>query len=167
MNKAILLDRDGVLNVERGTYTFLPDDFEIEFKVSDALQSLKDAGYLNIVITNQAGIAKGLYTSEQMNKCHEKLLDACEGTIDDIFYCPHHESVTRSLSRKPGTLMFERAIARYNLDPKQSWMIGDKERDLIPAKKFDIKTVHITDSQVSGYADFSAANLYSSLGFLL
>lgn len=167
MNKAILLDRDGVLNVERGTYTFLPEDFEIEYKVPEALAKLSEAGYLNIVITNQAGIDKGLYSADQMNDCHQKLLNTCPGTISDIFYSPHHENYTKSLARKPGTLMFERAMAKYNIDPKVSWMIGDKERDLIPAKKLGFNTVQILlGKDESSYSDHKATNLYESLSVI-
>ena len=69
MNKCIFLDRDGVLNVERGDYTYLPQDFKIIDGVPEAIKKIKEAGYLAIVITNQAGITKGIYTRETRRAC--------------------------------------------------------------------------------------------------
>lgn len=137
-NKCVFLDRDGVLNVDAGTYTFELEKFFIVDRTPDALQLLKKNGFKLIVITNQAGIAKGMYSANEVLNCHHKLQEACNHCIDDIYFSPYHPSVTESLSRKPDSILFERAIAKYNVDVGQSWMIGDKERDLIPAKKAGI-----------------------------
>ncbi|BDD10448.1 D-glycero-alpha-D-manno-heptose-1,7-bisphosphate 7-phosphatase [Fulvitalea axinellae] len=142
-NKCVFLDRDGVLNVERGEYTYKTDDFIIPEGVKEALENLKKAGYLLIVITNQAGIAKGIYTKNDVLACHSKLQNETSELIDDIFYCPHHPIKTESLARKPESLMFERAIAKYDIDASQSWMVGDSERDLVPCKKLGIKTIRV------------------------
>ena len=159
VQKCIFLDRDGVLNVERGTYTYLIEDFELEYKVPQALKKLKELGYLLIVITNQAGIAKGLYSKNEVMVCHKKLQQSCNNIIDALYYSPYHPNYTASLSRKPDSLMFERAISKFNIDPKKSYMIGDKERDLIPAKKLGIETV-IVNNLESDLADISCKNLF-------
>lgn len=143
MSKAVLLDRDGVINVERGDYTYLQEDFELIKGVPDAISLFKDAGYLVIVITNQAGIAKGRYTMEQMKACHQKMQSECSEQIDAVYYAPLHPSVSESLGRKPGSLLFERAIAKFNLEPSACWMVGDKQRDLDPAKGLGIKTIGV------------------------
>lgn len=138
MNKAIFLDRDGVLNHDPGDYTMSLDEFHILPGVLDSLKRLHSAGYLLILITNQAGISKGLYTHETVREIHAFFTHECENVgvpITAIYYSPHHEAFGKSLSRKPGSLMIERGLARYNIDPKKSWMIGDKQRDLDAAAK--------------------------------
>jgi D-glycero-D-manno-heptose 1,7-bisphosphate phosphatase len=148
MNKCIFLDRDGVLNRERGDYTFKVQDFEVLDGVPECLASFKRQGYLLIVVTNQAGISKGLYTSQMMNACHVKLQEEVDHVIDDIFYCRWHPSVSKSLSRKPQTLMLERACALYNIDCRQSWLIGDRPGDIEAATTMGLKTILIDPSKI-------------------
>jgi D-glycero-D-manno-heptose 1,7-bisphosphate phosphatase len=145
-NKCVFLDRDGVINEEIGDYILKVEDFKISKGIIEILRELKKRGYLLIVITNQAGIAKGLYTREDVEKCHEYFERESGNLIDEYYYSPYHPVATESLGRKPGSLLFEKAIAKYKIDPLKSWMIGDKERDLIPAKKLGMKTVRIIDS---------------------
>jgi D-glycero-D-manno-heptose 1,7-bisphosphate phosphatase len=71
-----------------------------------------------------------------------------------MYYSPYQPVVTESLTRKPDSLMFEKAMAKFDIDPKVSWMVGDKDRDLIPAKKFDITTILMSDEIESEYADY-------------
>lgn len=138
MKKAIFLDRDGVINNDPGDYTKSLEEFHILPDVMPALQKFQEMGYLLILITNQGGVAKGLYTLEEVGRIHRYFLSECDKNgvqITDIFFSPHHESTGKSLSRKPGSLMIERAIARYSINPAESLMIGDKERDLEAARK--------------------------------
>jgi D-glycero-D-manno-heptose 1,7-bisphosphate phosphatase len=145
MNKCVFLDRDGVLNEDRVDYVYRIEDFIILEGVVDGLRLLKEAGYMLIVITNQAGIARGLYSREDVMKCHQYLQDTCNNLIDDIYYCPHHPDYdSRSLLRKPDSLMLEKAIAKYTIDVNQSWMIGDALRDMEAGKRVGVRTVHIT-----------------------
>ena len=141
--KAVFLDRDGVLKEERGDYVWLLDDFKIVPGVTNVLKELKSKGYLLIVVTNQAGIAKGRYSREQMRQCHDYFQKESGNLIDHFYYAPNHPDFSESLTRKPDSLMWEKAMAKFNIDPLQSWMVGDKERDLVPAKKFGIKTIRI------------------------
>lgn len=163
MNKCVFLDRDGVLNKERGDYTYNIEDFEVLPKVTEALKILKKNNFLLIVITNQAGISRDIYSREQMNACHDKLQSSCGGLIDAIYYCPYHPTITASIARKPDTLMFEKAISKFNIDVTKSWMIGDKERDVIPAKKLGINAVLIDTSNQKSIADFISSSLYDSV----
>jgi len=141
--KAIFLDRDGVLNEERGDYTYREEDFVICEGVPQALQLLKEAGYLLIVITNQGGIAKGVYTKADMLRCHKKLASATNNLINAFYYSPDHPSVSASLSRKPNSLMLEKAMAKFNIDPAGSFMIGDQPRDIEAAAKVGVKGIKI------------------------
>lgn len=162
MNKSIFLDRDGVINRDYVDYAYTLDRFEILDGVREAVTMIKDAGYLAIVVTNQSGIAKGVYTRAQMQECHDYMQKELNNQIDRIYYAPWHPDHSESLSRKPGTLMFERAIARYDIDVSQSWMIGDKKRDLIPAIKMGLKTVQVS-GQDDQMANFTAPDLLGAV----
>ncbi|MFK7952457.1 MAG: D-glycero-alpha-D-manno-heptose-1,7-bisphosphate 7-phosphatase [Ekhidna sp.] len=147
MNKAVFLDRDGVLNEEIGDYVWTLDQFKIVDGIIEILKKLKGEGYKLLVITNQGGIAKGVYGHDDVKKMHDYFQEQSDHVIDEYYYSPTHPKVPESLShpmvRKPSPVMFEKAIADHNVDPHQSWMIGDKERDLIPAKALGMKTIRI------------------------
>jgi len=165
MQKAVFFDRDGVLNVDRGTYTYRIDDFEIVNHVKVVLSELKGKGYQLIVVTNQAGIAKGLYKMEDVEKCHKFLQERTGRLIDDFYVAPDHPDYSKSLSRKPDSLLFEKAIAKHDISPQHSWMIGDRERDLIPAKKLGIATILLSQTS-SEYADFRVSELNQCLDLI-
>ncbi len=156
--KCVFLDRDGVINKERGDYTYKVEDFVILQGVKTALTRLKKNDYLCVVITNQAGISRGIYSVEDMVSCHEHMLKKLEGLLDRIYYCPYHPDQTASLCRKPESLMFEKAIAKFNIQTEGSWMIGDKERDLIPAKMLGLNTALIGEVS-SDYAKYNGNSL--------
>jgi len=146
LRPCLFLDRDGVINHDPGDYTKNLSEFSILPTVMEALTLAKEAGYEVVLITNQGGLAKGLYTHEDVADIHAHLARACEqnGTpILDIFYSPHHPSTGKSLSRKPGSLMVERACAKHQLDPTRSWMVGDKQRDLDAAAPVGVRGVLI------------------------
>ena len=103
-------------------------------------------GYSIFVITNQGGIAKGLYGHEMVASMHEVLRNTCQEhgvEIKRIFYSPHHPEFGNSLTRKPERLLMERALARYNLDPTTSVMIGDRERDVQCANQAGVRGILI------------------------
>jgi len=141
--KCVFLDRDGVLNRELGDYAYRLDHFEVLPRVPEALVLLKQHGYLLIVITNQSGISKGIFQREDMEACHRKLQDTCNHLIDDIYFAPGHQTISASLSRKPDSLMLEKAIAKYNIDPNQSWMVGDVPRDIAAGLKAGVRTIMV------------------------
>jgi D-glycero-D-manno-heptose 1,7-bisphosphate phosphatase len=110
------------------------------------LKAFIDKGYLLIVITNQGGIAKGLYTHQDVETVHNYLMEtlAKEGIhITDIYYCPHHPDQGKCLCRKPGSLMLEKAIARYNIDAGKSYFIGDNDRDITAGNAVGVNTILI------------------------
>jgi D-glycero-D-manno-heptose 1,7-bisphosphate phosphatase len=160
MNKCIFLDRDGVLNKEVGTYVHNANELEVLDGVGEALAQLKQAGYLLIVITNQSGIAKGLYTREHVKQCHQKIQDATGNLLDDIYYCPHHEDYdTNSLLKKPNSLMIEKALAKYHIDPRISYMIGDQKRDIDAGRNVGLHTISINKTVGETGSDFAANSL--------
>ncbi len=156
-NKCVFLDRDGVLNVERGDYTFREEDFMVIPGVPEALKLLKINGYLLIVVTNQGGIAKDIFTRQDMHKCHQKLQNICNNLIDAFYFSPAHPLVSNSLTRKPGSLMLEKAIAKFNIDVESSWLVGDQTRDLEAAAKVGVKGILIKNDEPNN--EFVAKNL--------
>lgn len=144
--KAIFLDRDGVINREVGDYVWLEDDFEVNEGVAEALQELKNNGFLLIVITNQAGISKGIYGHDEVNELHQYMKHYFANYnihFTEIYYCPHHPDYTQCLCRKPGSLLIEKALARFDIDPAKSYFIGDRERDVEAAKASGVKPILI------------------------
>ena len=113
MNKAVFLDRDGVINKEIGDYVYKIEDFIFNIGLFTALRLLQEYDYKLIVVTNQGGIAKGRYTHDEVNELHnfmlEKLLE--EGIkIDDVYFCPHHHTIAPCLCRKPNSIMIEKQL---------------------------------------------------------
>jgi D-glycero-D-manno-heptose 1,7-bisphosphate phosphatase len=168
MNKCIFLDRDGVLNKDNPNYTYQVENFEILPGVVEALAELKSAGFFLLVVTNQSGIAQKLYTQQQMEACHAYFQKACGNRIDHFYFSPYHPSVTASLARKPGSLMFEKAIARFDIDIAQSWMVGDRGRDIITARELGIRTIQIGhEIEAENRADYQVENLLEAARLIL
>ena len=144
--KAIFLDRDGVLNLERGDYTWLLEDFKLNDEVIDALKIFRDRKYLLVVISNQSGIAKGIYAKEHVEYLHLHLIRVLKNHgigLQEIYYCPHHPGIGKCICRKPDSLLLEKAIARFNIDAAKSYFIGDTDRDVEAGKKAGVVTIQI------------------------
>jgi D-glycero-D-manno-heptose 1,7-bisphosphate phosphatase len=149
-NKAVFLDRDGVLNQEMGDYIRYMKDFHIldNFK---ALKTLQDKGYKLIIATNQGGLAKGWYTEEGLAEMHNELKKQyAEHGVEftDVYYCPHHPDFTGPCDcRKPKPGLLLRGIAEHNIDPTQSYFIGDRERDVEAGTAAGVKGILIDSDQ--------------------
>lgn len=146
MNKAIFLDRDGVVNVERGEYTWRLEDFKLTVGLINFLKEVNKRGYLTIIISNQGGIGKGVYTHADVEKAHQYLKDELKKNnleLTDIYYCPHHPATGRCLCRKPESIMLEKAIARYDVDIEKSYFIGDTARDIEAGNRTGLKTIKV------------------------
>ena len=159
--KAVFLDRDGVLNDETGDYVWELDKFVVSPGVPESLARLKAAGYFLVVVTNQAGIAKGLYTAADVAACHAKLQAACHHAIDAFYFADAHPSVSESILRKPDSGMLEKAIARFHLDAAQCYMVGDRLRDMEAAARLGIPGIFVGHTEAVDFpvraADLSAA----------
>jgi len=144
LRKAVFLDRDGVLNRERGEHTWRMQDFEVLPGVPEALRRLHDAGWMLVVVSNQSGIGLGLYGHAEVEALHGYLHDrlAEQGVaLDAVYYCPHHPTKGRCLCRKPGGLLLEKAMARFGIEAGRSWFIGDRERDVEAARAVGVRPV--------------------------
>lgn len=140
--RAAFIDRDGVICKEKH-HLYKKEDFEFIEGTPEALAALREKGYLVIVVTNQAGVAKGLYTENDVHALHAYMTELLKNraVIDGIYYCPYHpEGITEkykkdSRDRKPSPGMLERAVRDFAekgicIDIKSSLMIGDTERDI-------------------------------------
>ena len=133
MNRAVFLDRDGVINHDPGDYTKSLEEFIILPDVLEAFQLIKENNYRIILVTNQGGVAKGLYPLENVYEIHNYLrVEALKVgvEIDEIYFAPYHDDYGKSLSRKPGSLMVERGLAKFQLNPAECVLVGDKARDV-------------------------------------
>lgn len=149
-NKAVFLDRDGVLNREQGDYVTHLEDFIINEGVIDALKIFQERKYLLIVISNQGGISKGICTQQQVDYLHLHLSRVLSNNgilLSEIYYCPHHPDVTQCICRKPDSSLLEKAMARFNIDSSLSYFIGDAERDMQAGEKAGVKTIRVESNQ--------------------
>lgn len=137
MNKAVFLDRDGTINVDKA-YLSKIEEFEYLPDVIEGLRMLQDAGFILIIVTNQSGIARGYYSEEDFLELNEWMLSDLKKKgikIAKVFYCPHHPTALVEKyridceCRKPKLGMYEKAIKEFNIDISLSYTIGDKLRD--------------------------------------
>ncbi len=149
MDKVVFLDRDGTLN-EEVHYLHRIKDLKLLPGVGEALKSLKDAGFKLVVVTNQAGVARGYYSCDEVEPLHGYLnqrLDEWGARIDRFFYCPHHPEYGVGIykrncrCRKPGTGMFEMAEEWFAVDKSHSYMIGDKIIDVLAGVNYGISGI--------------------------
>lgn len=144
--QCLLWDRDNTLTVDKG-YTYKLEDYNLCDNIHSVLSIFSNDRFLNVIITNQSGVARGLYNTEDVLKFHQKLkLDFISKgiKIDDLKFCPHHpdgiidEFSHKCECRKPGTLMFTEVMQFWNLDLQSCAFIGDSDTDQIAAKALGI-----------------------------
>ena len=148
MKKAIFLDRDGTINVEKD-YIYKSEDLVFEEGSIEALKTFKNLGYILIVVSNQSGIARGYFTEEDLNIFNNNMNEILKKNgveITEFYCCPHHPDGIGEYKkvcecRKPNNKMIEDAIKKYNIDREKSYMIGDKTSDIGAGLKSNLKTV--------------------------
>ena len=148
--KAIFLDRDGTINNEVN-YLTRKDDIDIIDGAIEALSKFRKSGFLNIIITNQSAISRGLLTIEELEEIHNEFFIRVShnnsSLIDDIFYSPYHidgvieEYKILSNDRKPGTGLIEKAVKKHSIDLNSSFLIGDSYVDMKCAKNANIRKI--------------------------
>lgn len=145
--KTIFIDRDGVINKDIG-YLYKIKDFEFIEGVFKSFKYLQSKGYSLIIVTNQSGIGRKYYTAHDfiiINKWMLRKFKEQNITILDVLYCPHKPEDNCNC-RKPKTGMLDKADDKYQIDKKNSWMIGDKESDIKAALNFGIKNTILVES---------------------
>lgn len=178
MNKAIFLDRDGVINqpvfnLETNEYVAPWDkkDFVLCEGVIQSLKTLQSLAYKLFVVSNQPDYAKGKTSLENLKLVHNKMHSIfLENDIKftDYYYCYHHpngmvpEYSVVCECRKPGNLFLVQALSKYNLDISNSWMIGDRDIDILCGQSVGIKTIQIKNKNQSKYVSQSKPNYFAS-----
>lgn len=140
MQKAIFLDRDGVINKEK-EYLYKIEEFEFIDGVFETLKLLQSNNYLLFIITNQSGIARDYYTKEDFDILNSWMLKEFEKNkikISQVEFCPHIDKDNCNC-RKPKTGMIDNILKNFEIDLKNSWLIGDKDSDIKCARKSNIK----------------------------
>lgn len=144
--RASFLDRDGVINIEKG-YVYKIDDFQWVTGAKKAIKFLNDNGFYVFIVTNQSGISKGLYLENDVKNLHNYInhnLKEIDAHIDDFFYSPYHPDFPDRFSdlanlRKPNDGMLKMAEKKWDFDKSKSFLIGDNDSDLLCAEKYGIK----------------------------
>lgn len=161
LKPAVFLDRDGTINVEKN-YLYRIEEFEYKPGVIEGLKKLDDMGFILVIITNQSGIARGIYTEEDFRKLNGWMLVDLEDKgvkISGVYHCPHHprgrvpEYAVRCRCRKPSTGLFWRAQKELQIDMDKSFAIGDRLRDLTVCKESGVQGVLLVDGSEMSYQD--------------
>lgn len=152
---AVFIDRDGTISEEVG-YVNHPSRFRVFPYSSEAIRILNDAGWLAILITNQAGVARGYFSEDVIHKVHDQLthdLQNGSAKLDAIYYCAHHPSVGEPPyrldcdCRKPRTGLIQQAAKDFEIDMAASWMAGDRYSDVELARNAGLRSAFV----LSGY----------------
>jgi len=126
--KAVFIDRDGTL-IEEVNFLHRVEDLQYFSYTDEAVRLLKENGFLVVIVTNQSGIGRGIYTEAQMHTVHEQIQNDLTEKLDAIYFCPHLPNAGCAC-RKPNLGMIEAAMADWPIDLENSWMIGDKILDI-------------------------------------
>lgn len=185
-NKAVFLDRDGTINEEVGYVNHI-DRFKLLPRVSEAIRLLNQNGIKVIVITNQSGVARGYFPESLIHEVHKKmeeLLREKGAYVDGIYYCPHHprEGVSpyRQVCncRKPETGLINKAVERFDIDCRRSYMIGDRGVDIEFGHKIGAKSILVLTGYGKGEweynrdqwrekPDYVATDLYEAVEWII
>ncbi len=149
----IFIDRDGTL-IEEVNFLHRIEDLRYFPFTDEAIKILKEHGFLTIIVTNQSGIGRGIYTENDMHEIHKKIQEDLTEKLDAFYFCPHLPD-EGCACRKPNLGMIEAASADFAIDLENSWMIGDKDIDIKTGFNIQIKTALV----LTGYGHTSVAIL--------
>lgn len=159
-NRAIFLDRDGVINLDTG-YASKIEDFIFLDEVINSLKKFQEIGFKLFIVTNQSGIGRGYYSIEDFKKLTEYMLEVFKKeniSIIEVYFCPHHPD-DKCKCRKPGIFFLKQAEKDHDIDLTNSWVIGDKLTDIKMGEKAGCKTLLIKSKYNSDSSLKSFKNL--------
>ena len=168
-SKIVFLDRDGILNEEIGDYVYTLEKWRIPEGSIEACWKLKNAGYKLVVVTNQGGIGKGLYTAEAVKLIHQKFQEVSDNVLDHLYYAPYTDVTSNSLMKKPSSLMLERGLAKYSAKPENCWLLGDAGRDIEAAHSIGVKAILVPTLKEKHHpsAEFIAESVLEAAEYIL
>jgi len=152
---AVILDRDGVINFDSDSYVKSLDEFNLIPNSVQAIADLHKAGWPVFIITNQSGLERGYYDETTLAQMHAKLykqVQALDGDIQAIYYCPHHPK-KECECRKPKTGLFKQLALEYEIDLTQSYYVGDKLTDVEVALAVEAQAVLVTTGKGSKFIE--------------
>ena len=167
MNKAVFLDRDGIINQDR-SYVYKIEDFSFCEGIFDALRHFQTLGYKLIIVTNQSGIGRGYYTENDFEILSRWMCDRFlnEGIcIDAVYHCPHSPDAG-CLCRKPLTKLFDEAIKKFDIDATHSWMIGDKQSDIDAGHNARITQTIFINNSIYKQAKYSVQTILDTISII-
>jgi len=144
-NKAIFIDRDGVINFDRDDYVKSTNEVILIPNVEKYLKILKDSGFLIVIISNQSSVGRGIISNETLNKINSFItmkLEKLGSKIDGIYCCTHLPSENCDC-RKPKDGLLKLAAQELDIELKNSWMVGDKNSDVLAGNSVGCKTIQI------------------------
>lgn len=151
--RTVFLDRDGVLNQERGDYVFEPSQLSLIPGAAQAVAAFTKAGWSVVVFTNQAGVGRGYYTLATLDAIHDRMraeIEAEGGTLEGIYACPHHPD-DNCLCRKPKPGLLLEAASELSIDLASSWVIGDSPRDIAAGHAVGCSTIVVLTGHTKQY----------------
>jgi D-glycero-D-manno-heptose 1,7-bisphosphate phosphatase len=167
--RAVFLDRDGTL-MEEVNYCNDPKRVRVFPGTVGALQRLRHAGWLTVVVTNQSGLARGKISPEQYAAVNAEFLRQLPGGIDAVYFCADHPD-SPTPRRKPGSGMLEEAARNHGIDLSRSWMIGDKEIDVECGRRAGCRTILVRTGYGANLentgADFVHEDIVSASNMIL
>lgn len=181
MIRTVFVDRDGVI-IEDGDYVHRVEDLKFIPGAVDGLKELNAAGFQIIIVTNQAGIARGYFTEEEYHAFSGHLLGELEKGgvgISGVYFCPHHPTEGVGIyrvdcrCRKPRTGMLQMASNEHSVDVPSSWLIGDKSSDIKAGRDFGLRTILVRtgyggkDGQCAAEPDYDAADMLEAARLIL
>ena len=149
MNKAVFLDRDGVINKEKKDYVKKIEEFEIFENIYEAIKIIKKKGFLVIIITNQSAVNRNLLSETELLKIHNHLKNKVEAngsTIDFIYYCPHRPDEDCEC-RKPKPGLIINASKDFRIDLQESYLIGNSNSDILAANAAGCKGILLNEGE--------------------
>ncbi len=165
--KAVFLDRDGTI-IKNVPYLNNPDEIEFLTGVIEGLKILVNNGFSLFVVTNQSGVSRGFIKIQKLEEIHTKIKNILrENGIDikEIVYCPHHPDDNCNC-RKPKTGMIDNILKKYKIDLRNSYLIGDKDEDIILAKNTGIKSISVSN-EIKTSPDFKAKNFKEAVSWII
>lgn len=155
---AVFLDRDGVVNKEVGYITSI-EQVEIYDFAREAIDVFHAARCKVIIVTNQSAVAKGMLTESKLNEIHKYFINYLD--VDDIFYCPHYPPSDKEIypyniycnCRKPAPGMIIEAAKKHNIDLKKSYLVGERESDILAGKNAGVSTVLVRTGYGKDWVD--------------
>lgn len=176
-HRAVFLDRDGVLNRDSDDFIKSAGELELLPGAAEVVAALNRAGFVTVVVTNQSGIGRGLFAAERLGEIHAKLIreiEAAGGRISGVYHCPHRPDEGCDC-RKPALGMVLQAAREHDLDPSQSFFVGDKPDDIVCGQAAGCRTVLVLSGKTAVFdptrfttpPDHVAADLASAADWIL